>query len=59
MPPLGLLAAALAVMPPEAQAGGLQQATQELPKLTVRAARDDAPSADAAVSATQGYVSRD
>lgn len=59
MPPLGLLAAALAVMPPEAQAGGLQQATQELPELTVRAARDDAPSADAAVSATQGYVSRD
>ncbi|SOZ17136.1 TonB-dependent outer membrane receptor (fragment) [Cupriavidus taiwanensis] len=58
-PKLGLLAAALAVIPVSALAGGLQRAQQELPDVTVQAARSEITTADTAVSANQGYVSRE
>lgn len=58
-PKLGLRAATLGAIPVSALAGGLQQAQQELPAITVQAARFDVATADTAVSASQGYVSRE
>jgi len=58
-PKHGLRAAALAAVPVASLAGGIQQTPQELPAITVQAARSDASTGDAAISANQGFVSQE